>query len=100
MNEIDFFDGRRPMTKVIFQLNRGKTILTCTPWEEWRLIEPCPFTLRCGNKREEKLTRRFGIEHTQRSSFETTIGGTLGEKGVARSKVRSSRRWEKKLSSK
>lgn len=83
MQDIDFFEGQRPLTKIVFILNNGKTTLTCTPWEEWRLIEPCPFTLRCGNKREEKLTQRFGLEHTQRSSFESTIGGTLGERGIA-----------------
>lgn len=83
MNDVDFFEGQRPLTKVIFLLNKRKTTIECTPWEEWKLIEPCPFTLRCGNTRQEKFTQRFGIEHTQHISFESTIGSSLGTKGVA-----------------
>ena len=83
MEDVDFFEGQRFLTRMVFLLNKSKTTITCTPWEEWKQIDPCPFTLRCGNKREEKLTRRYGIEHTQRDSFETTVGASLGTKGVA-----------------
>jgi hypothetical protein len=84
MQDVDFFEDKRLLTKVICVLNNGKTTIVCTPWEEWRLLEPpCPFSLRCGNAREEKLTRRFGVELSQSSSFESTIGWSLGEKGVA-----------------
>jgi len=83
MQDVDFFEGQRPLTKIVFLLNKRKTTIECTPWEEWKLIEPCPFTLRCGNSRQEKLTSRIGIEHTQRTSFESTIGSSLGQKGVA-----------------
>jgi hypothetical protein len=83
MRDVDFFEGQRPLTKVVFVLNKGKRTIACTPWEEWRLIEPCPFTLRCGNTRRETLTQRFGIERSQSASFESTIGSSLGQKGVA-----------------
>ncbi|MEA2779899.1 MAG: hypothetical protein QOK29_1443 [Rhodospirillaceae bacterium] len=83
MQDLDFFEGKRPLAKVVFILNKGKTTITCTPWEEWRLLEPCPFTLRCGNAREEKVTQRVGIEHSQTTSFESTVGSSLGQKGVA-----------------
>ena len=83
MEQLDFFEGRRHLTGVVILMHRGKTSLVCTPWEEWRLISPGPFTLRCGNKREQRVTRKFGIEQTERESFESTLGSTLGAKGVA-----------------
>lgn len=83
MEQLDFFEGHRRLTGVVFVLHGNKASLTCTPWEEWRLIAPSPFTLRCGNKREQKITRRLGFEQTDRESFESTLGATLGEKGIA-----------------
>jgi len=83
MPGVDFFEGQRPLTKIVFILNKGKTTIVCTPWEEWKLIEPCPFTLCCGNSRTEKIIHRLGIERTQSTSFESTIGSSLGEKGIA-----------------
>lgn len=83
MDQLEFFEGRRRLTGVVILLHRGKASLVCTPWEEWRLVSPSPFTLRCGNKRERKVTRKFGIEQTERESFESTLGSTLGTKGVA-----------------
>ena len=65
MEQLDFFEGRRRLTGVVIHLHRGKASLVCTPWEEWRLVSPSPFTLRCGNKRERKITRRIGIEQTE-----------------------------------
>src|SRR5262245_28133080 len=44
MPELDFFEGTRPLTKVVFILHKGKAKIECTPWEEWKLIDPCPFT--------------------------------------------------------
>lgn len=81
--EINFFEGQKPLTKVVFIYHNGKASLTVTPWEEWRLIDPTPFTLRCGNKRDRKITQRIGIEHSQHSSFESSIGSSLGKKGIA-----------------
>ena len=83
MEEIDFFEGRRPLTSVVFLLHDNKVSLTFTPWEEWLLIPKCPFTLRCGAKREIKLVKRSGIEKTERESFESTVGGSIGVKGIA-----------------
>jgi len=83
MDDLDFFEGRRPLPKIVFVLNKGKRTIAFTPWKEWRLIEPSPFTLRCGNKRTETLTYRYGMERSQTTSFESTIGSSLGQKGVA-----------------
>jgi len=83
MQDIDFFAGQRALEGVVVSLNRGKTTVVFTPWEEWRLIDPCPFIIRCGNTRTEKLTQRYGIERTNSSSFESSIGSSLGMKGIA-----------------
>lgn len=83
MEEMDFFEGKRPAKQITFQLNNGKTILDFIISEEWLLIEPTPFTLKCNNKRELKLTQRFGFEKTDKEAFETNIGGTIGVKGIA-----------------
>jgi hypothetical protein len=81
MEQIDFFEGKRPQTTVL--IVQKKRTITFTPWEEWMAIAETPFTLRCGNKRSKKFTRRRGIEHTQRMSFENNIGLSLGVKGIA-----------------
>jgi len=83
MDEVAFFEGRRPLTNVVITFNKGKTRIAITPWDEWQIIKPCPFTLSCGNSRSKKVTNRFGIERTQTTSFENTIGASIGVKGVA-----------------
>jgi hypothetical protein len=83
MQEMDFFEGKRSLTKVLVVLHKGKRTITFTPWEEWLPIGETPFTLRCGNSRSSKVVRRFGMERTQRLSFENNIGSSLGVKGVA-----------------
>ena len=83
MEDIDFFEGKRSVKQVSFNLNKGKTKLDCHVWEEWLLIEPTPFTLRCNNKRELKVINRSGFEETHTRSFESNIGATIGVKGIA-----------------
>jgi hypothetical protein len=83
MQDIDFFEGKRSVKQVSFSLNRGKTKLDCHVWEEWQLIEPTPFTLRCNNKRELKVINRSGFEETHTNTFESNIGATIGVKGIA-----------------
>lgn len=83
MEEMDWFQGRRFLTGVVMLMHRGKATLTCTPWEEWRVLAPTPFTLSCGNARERTITRRIGIEQAERESFEASLGATLGQKGIA-----------------
>jgi hypothetical protein len=83
MEGIEFFEGKRNIQQLSIGLNKGKTKLECTIWEEWQMIKPSPFTLRCNNKRELSVTHKAGFEHTSTETFESNIGGTLGIKGVA-----------------
>jgi len=83
MDAPEFFEGKRPLNNTVFVLHKGKATLTCKPWDEWQLVAPTPFTVRCGNSRTEVMRFRYGIQQTERSSFESTLGSSLGVKGVS-----------------
>jgi hypothetical protein len=83
MQDIDFFEGKRGIQQLSISLNKGKTKLDCIIWEEWQMIKETPFTLRCNNKRELKVAHKAGFEQTSTETFESSIGSTLGVKGIA-----------------
>ena len=101
MEDFDFFEGKKSIKQISFLLNKGSTKLDCTIWEEWKVIDPTPFTLRCNNKREIKVLNRTGFEKTSTETFESNIGGTLGIKGIAslESSLKSSLKEEIKFQS-
>jgi hypothetical protein len=83
MYAFNLFSGRQTFPALRLEWNKGKTVLSCAAWEEWRLIPPSPLVLSCGSERTEKMTRRYGITRTERSELEATVSGSLGVKGIA-----------------
>lgn len=99
MQDIDFFEGKRSIQTLSISIDKGKRKLDCIICEDWQMVKETPFTLRCSNKRELKITHKTGFEQSSTETFENSIGGTLGVKGIAslKSSLKSSLKEEIKF---